>query len=63
MRKSSGGLARDLRLAKLHSLIDARGAVPLKDAAKPPVRNTRSMPNATNMRRTSGWPAGERLNW
>jgi DeoR family transcriptional regulator, deoxyribose operon repressor len=34
MRKSSGGLARDLRLAKLQSLIEARGALPLADAAK-----------------------------
>ena len=34
MRKLSGGLARNLRLAKLQSLISAGGALPLADAAK-----------------------------
>ena len=34
MRRSSGGLARDLRLAKLERLVEARGALPLPDAAQ-----------------------------
>jgi DeoR family deoxyribose operon repressor len=34
MRTISGGSARDLRLAKLQSLIATRGALPLKDAAR-----------------------------
>ena len=34
MRKLSGSGARDLRLAKLQSLIAARGTLPLEDAAK-----------------------------
>lgn len=34
MRTSSGGLARDLRLAKLERLVEARGALPLADAAR-----------------------------
>lgn len=33
MRRSSGGLARDLRLAKLERLVEARGALALPDAA------------------------------
>ena len=34
MRNSSGGAARDLRVAKLQSLIATKGALPLRDAAK-----------------------------
>lgn len=34
MRNSSGGVARDIRLAKLQSLIATKGAFELRAAAK-----------------------------